>query len=316
MNDKNDRERLERNKAVALRFKKSQGTKEMPQVEREVLAPNYDRMRGGSFHLAANARDQGWPHPGMYLRTSFPDRVDVIEGVVAEGERVALLFRINATHTGNYFGIVPAGRKLDVYECAFLRIVNGQMIEGWFMMDEAEKLRQLGAKLPARGDGRTIVPALPHLGEEVDVVVKRLESEAVDTHEQRNKLAVARALANTGDDAIASGPRPTRRVLEHLHDYAAKRNATGQTLRSALPDLRTRIEVLLAEGDQVWARCNFEGTHTAPLHGLAPSGKRVGIPFILIARFADGEWKERWEFGDELGLLLQLGQPNLLLDSR
>ena len=64
---------LERNKAVALRFKKSQGTKDMPQVEKEVLAPGYNRIRGGNFHLAANAQDQGWPHPGMYLRTAFPD---------------------------------------------------------------------------------------------------------------------------------------------------------------------------------------------------------------------------------------------------
>ena len=69
---------LERNKAVALRFKKSQGTPEMPQVEKEVLAPNYNRIRGGSFHLAANARGQGWPEPGMYLRAAFPD--DAITG--------------------------------------------------------------------------------------------------------------------------------------------------------------------------------------------------------------------------------------------
>ena len=141
---------LERNKAVALRFKKSQGTKEMPQVEKEVLAPNYNRIRGGNFHLAANARDQDWPHPGMYLRTAFPDRVDIIEHVVAEGDTVGLLFRLNATHQGNLFGIPPTGKKINVYEIALLRIVNGQMVEGWFMMDEAELLRQLGAKLPAR----------------------------------------------------------------------------------------------------------------------------------------------------------------------
>ena len=69
---------LERNKAVALRFKKNQGTPQMPQVEKEVLTPNYNRIRGGNFHLASNARDQGWPEPGLYLRKAFPDRVDVI----------------------------------------------------------------------------------------------------------------------------------------------------------------------------------------------------------------------------------------------
>ena len=149
-----DKAELERNKAVALRFKKSQGTRDMPQVEKEVLAPNYNRIRGGNFHLASNARGEGWPEPGMYLRTAFPDRVDIIEHVVADGDTVGLLFRLNATHTGNLFGIPPTGKKINVYEIALLRIVNGQMVEGWFMMDEAALLRQLGAKMPVRKDGR------------------------------------------------------------------------------------------------------------------------------------------------------------------
>lgn len=54
---------LARNVAIALRFKQKQGTPEMPQVEKEVLVPNYDRVRGGNLHLASKARDQGWMYP-------------------------------------------------------------------------------------------------------------------------------------------------------------------------------------------------------------------------------------------------------------
>jgi hypothetical protein len=109
--DENRTPELARNVAIALRFKKSQGTPEMPQVEKEVLAPAYNRVRGGSFHLADNARNQDFPHPGMYLRAAFPDRVDIMEEVIAEGDRVGLLFRVTGTHTGNFFGIAPTGRK-------------------------------------------------------------------------------------------------------------------------------------------------------------------------------------------------------------
>ena len=42
------------------------------------------------------------------------------------------------------------------------------------------------------------------------------------------------------------------------------------------------------------------------------TGKRVGVPAVEIARFAGGKLSESWCFGDELGLLLQLGVPNLL----
>jgi predicted ester cyclase len=178
--DKNRTGELARNVAVALRFKKSQGTPEMPQVEKEVMAPSYDRARGGNLHLANNARDTEMTHPGLYLRKALPDRVDVIERVIADGDRVGLLFRVTATHTGGFFGVPPSGKRIDVYEVAFLRIVDGQLVEGWFMMDEAELLRQMGAKLPARKDGRIIAPPVPDKGEEVDAVIRRLE--AGDAH--------------------------------------------------------------------------------------------------------------------------------------
>ena len=165
----------------------------MPQVEKEVLAANYDRARGGNLHLANNARDQGWAHPGMYLRSAFPDRVDVIEQVIADGDRVGLLFRVTATHTGEFFGIAPTGRRVDVYEIAWLRIVNGQMVEGWFMMDETALLKQLGVKLPPRADGKIIAPPLRDGGEEVDALVKRLSAQPDELN--NNKIIIARSRA-------------------------------------------------------------------------------------------------------------------------
>ena len=137
---------LARNVEVALRFKKNQGTPEMPQVEKEVLAAHYDRARGGNLHLANNARDTDMIHPGLYLRKALPDRVDVIERVIADGDRVGLLFRVTATNTGGFFGIPPTGKKIDVYEIALLKLANGQLVEGWFMMDEAALLQQMGLR--------------------------------------------------------------------------------------------------------------------------------------------------------------------------
>src|SRR5262245_13516151 len=75
---------LERNKAVVRRFKESQGTKDEADAMKEVLAPNYKRWRAGFEHIGNNARDQGFPSPGSYLRTAFPDRKDTIEQMIAE----------------------------------------------------------------------------------------------------------------------------------------------------------------------------------------------------------------------------------------
>jgi len=305
---------LERNKAVALRFKKSQGTRDMPQVEKEVLAPNYNRIRGGNFHLASNARGEGWPEPGMYLRTAFPDRVDVMEEVIAEGDTVGLLFRLNATHTGNLFGIPPTGKKINVYEIALLRIVNGQMIEGWFMMDEAELLRQLGAKMPVRKDGRIIAPPVMELGESGDTLAQRFGAQSPATQHDRHKAIVARSRSSAPAAADkAPDYQRKREAFQHLHDYGVARGKGNETLRTAIAERRDPIDRFVADGDQVWARFYLNGIHRSPLYGLPATGKRVGVPAVEIARFANGKFKESWCFGDELGLLLQLGVPNLLL---
>lgn len=303
---------LARNVAVALRFKKSQGTPEMPQVEKEVLAPGYDRVRGGNLHLAANARDEDFTHPGLYLRKALPDRVDMIERVIADGDRVGLLFRVTATHTGGFFGVPPGGKRLDVYEIAMLRLANGQMVEGWFMMDEAELLRQMGAKLPARSDGRLMAPAVPDKGETADDVIRRLEAKGTLSQQDRNKIAAAASRSKRPQDARAPDHRTLRYGFTHLRNYCAARGIPFD-LDAAIPDRTDRIEVLMAEGDEVWMRFSTGGTHSGTLCGIAPTGRRVGVHVTSIMRFADGKMTESWTFADEFGLLLQLGAPNLLL---
>ena len=300
-------EQIERNKAVALRFKKNQGKPEMPQVEREVLAPDYARVRGGGLHLAANAKDQGWPSPGLYLRVAFPDRADAIEQIIAEDDRVGLLFRLGATHTANYCGVEPTGKRIEVYELAMLRIQNGQMVEGWFMMDESELLLQFGSRLPRRGDGSLVVPAVSQGGDDPDVLLGKL---AGNSREARNKRAVVEAFSSRGG---AAKPDLVRPAFPHLKEKPASSAPAEQTLRSLLSDHRVRVEALIAEGDSVWARLNFQGRHTGSLFGIAPTGKTLGAHVVVVATFEGDRWTRMWCLGDELGLLLQLGYADQVL---
>jgi len=301
---------LARNVEVALRFKKMQGTPEMSQVEKEVLAPNYDRVRGGNLHLANNARDQGWPHPALYLRAALPDRVDVMEQVIADGDRVGLLFRVTGTHTGNFFGIPATGKKIDVYEVALLRIVNGQMVEGWYMMDEAELLRQLGAKLPPRADGKLVAPPIPQTLD-ATTFIRQLEQQPAISLQERNKLAAAHT--RLSPRARTGAGRHLRQGFEHLRAYSKAQGYGELDIDGAFPDRGYGMDVLLAEGDQVWMRFNVSGTHRGSLCGIAPTGRRVGVHGVSIMNFKDGEWADSWTFADELGLLLQLGQPGWLM---
>ena len=305
--------RLERNKAVALSFKKAQGTKEEAEVLREVLAPGYKRLRGGMENLANNARDQGFPGGGSFLRGAFPDRVDVIEDVIADGDRVGLRFRLTGTHRGNLFGIAPTGRKVDVYEIAILRVIDGMITEGWFMADEAGMLKQLGAPLPSRKDGKLIAPPITDAGEDGDALLARLKARPAVTQEDRNKLVVAGSKSSAPPKGYrAPNYKQLRQGLQHMRNYGIAKGTAKFTPTYAFPDRRDHVLGLLAEGDKVWMQFNLRGTHTRSFYGLPPINRRVEMPEVGIARFVDGKWAEGWYFGDELGILLQLGALHML----
>jgi predicted ester cyclase len=303
----------ERNKAVVRRFKELQGTKDEALIEREVLMPNYKRWRGGFAHLAANAQGQGFPSTGSYLRGSFPDRYDKVENIAAEGDMVAMLFRLSGTHKGNFYGIEATGKKIDVYEAGVFRLADGKITEAWFMADEAGLLKQLGAKLPARKDGKLVVPPVTGEGEDPDAVVKRLEAGALNTTQDRNRLMVARSKgAAPPADLRAPDFKQGRAGFQHMRDYGVAKGVGTETITVSLPDRRDRIDGFVAEGETVWMRFKVAGTQGGKLYGLPPSGKRVEAAEIGIMRIADGKWKEAWYFGDELALMLQLDALHML----
>lgn len=304
---------LERNKAIALRFKKAQGDENADAVIKDLLAPNYRRTRAGMEHLGNNAQGQGHPGPGPYLRTAIPDRVDVIEDVVAQGDQVGLLFRLTGTHRANLFGIAATHRKIDIYEAAVLTIRDGRITEGWFMADEAGLLKQLGAKLPPRKDGKLIVPPVTNAGEDPDVLLRRLQSAPADSREDRQRLIVAQSKGAAPPASVRTADyRQLRQGFQHLRDYGNAHGVGKETPTLALPDRRDLIDGFIAEGDTVWMRFKIAGTHKGNLYGHPATGRRIEIPEIGIARFADGRWKSGWYFGDELGMMLQLGALHML----
>ena len=305
---------LERNKSVVRRFKETQGTKDEAAAIKEVLAPNYKRRRAGFEHIGNNARDQGFPSPGSYLRGAFPDRTDTIEQMIAEGDMVGMLFKVRGTQKGNFNGIAPTGKTIDVYELGIFRLANNQITEAWFLGDDAGLLMQLGAKLPPRKDGQSIVPPVTGEGEDPDAVLRRLQTGPLSSPEDRNRLLVARSKSSTpspGDRAPDF--RQTRVGFQHLREYGNAKGVGKETITTALPGRRDRIDGFMAEGDSVWMQFKVAGTHGANLYGLPPTGRRIEVPEVAIVRIADGKLKEAWYFADELGLLLQLGTPNVLV---
>ena len=312
---------IARNIAVVRRFKEAQGTPDEDAAMREVLAPDYKRHRGGIAHLIANARDQGFPGPGPYLRGAFPDRTDTIEEVIGTGSnRVGMLFRVRGTHRGNLFGIPPTGKTFDIYELGLFHLSDGKITEAWFLADELGLLTQLGASLPARRDGGRIVPPVTGAGEDPDALLARWSAMSElppgpdgMTIRQNEMMAVRSKSATPSQGDHADGFHETRVGFQHLRDYGKAKDVANETITIALPDRHDRVDEVLADRDAAWMRFWVAGTHGGKLYGITPTAKPVEVPEVCIMRFSGGKWARAWYFADELGLLLQIGAVDQVL---
>ncbi|HEY6728249.1 MAG TPA: ester cyclase [Polyangiaceae bacterium] len=78
-------------------------------------------------------------------------------------------------------------------------------------------------------------------------------------------------------------------------------------MRRAFPDLRYRIDQLVASDDAVAVRVTLSGTHRGDFFGIPPTGKHFEVTQTNIERFRDGRIVEHWRNTDELSWLRQLG---------
>jgi predicted ester cyclase len=76
---------------------------------------------------------------------AFPDISYTIEDMVAEGDKVAYRASFKATHQGEFLGIAPTGKKVEISYMAILKIVGGKGVEYWTSVDVSRLIKQLGS---------------------------------------------------------------------------------------------------------------------------------------------------------------------------
>jgi predicted ester cyclase len=61
----------------------------------------------------------------------FADVHWTIEDIIADEDSVWIRVKIVGTHTGEYRGIIPTGKKFVMEAVPHYRIVEGKIVEGW-----------------------------------------------------------------------------------------------------------------------------------------------------------------------------------------
>jgi len=73
------------------------------------------------------------------------------------------------------------------------------------------------------------------------------------------------------------------------------------------PDIQTKTEHLVAEGDKVIEWYSARGTNTGEFMGMPATDKKFEITSVVVYRLANGKIVETWGLNDGQSLLQQLG---------
>src|SRR5215204_3849506 len=69
-------------------------------------------------------------------REGFPDLSITVEDVMAEGDKVTARVTMRGTHQGEFQGIAPTGKRVEVKAIDMFRIENGKIVEHWGHADD------------------------------------------------------------------------------------------------------------------------------------------------------------------------------------
>jgi predicted ester cyclase len=79
---------------------------------------------------------------------AFPDIHAKMEHIVAENDLVVVYLNFTGTHKGEFQGIQPTGKEVNIRSADLYRIENEKIVEHWDVVDQLNLLQQTGATLP------------------------------------------------------------------------------------------------------------------------------------------------------------------------
>ena len=123
---------VEKNKALARRYQEEVWGKGDLALIDELLAPDF------VDHSLPAGMDPGFSGARRAVQgalDAFPDGQWTVEDLIAEGDKVVIRWKMDATHEHEFRGIAPVGKPVTIKGITILRIVGGKIAERWVNWD-------------------------------------------------------------------------------------------------------------------------------------------------------------------------------------
>jgi len=134
---------IEENKSIVRRYQDAYNTGDFAAlaevVAADVLTPNIASGMPSGLEGAKAVHEK--------TLLGMPDYHTHIDDLIAEGDKVVARVTITGTHTGNFWGVPPTGRQVNLTGIYIVRIADGKIVEHWGEENGMKVFRQLGFKI-------------------------------------------------------------------------------------------------------------------------------------------------------------------------
>ena len=122
---------LEENKAIARRVYEIIATGDLDRTE-EIVDPNApDSERPPGSQSPQPKLIETFRRFAADAHAAFPDMRITVEDMIAEDDRVAARVVMRGTHQGEFQGIAPTGKRVQVRAMDMFRIAGEKIVEHW-----------------------------------------------------------------------------------------------------------------------------------------------------------------------------------------
>lgn len=128
---------LEENKAIIRSLYEADNKKDLSILD-ELISPDFVDP---SFQLRG---PESYKQFETMFFKGFPDWQETIEDIIAEGDKVWVRFTGTGTHSGEWRGLAPTGKKITLHGVQIWRITDGKVVEKHSIIDLLDALKQLG----------------------------------------------------------------------------------------------------------------------------------------------------------------------------
>lgn len=83
------------------------------------------------------------------LSAAFPDLHLEEDVIIAEGDHVAMAYRLSGTQRGRFHGVAATGHRVETRGMQMSRLADGKIIERWGAVDDMAILGRLNVAVPS-----------------------------------------------------------------------------------------------------------------------------------------------------------------------